>query len=226
MSYSSLVDESKVQLESPQDLSFLQDEVRRFILQETEAKTLSLPDSESFLDEVFQIVKHNIQIAGVDPDKFDGSFEEIDSSLEGRLEDLQIETDNLLVKVAKERREAPQRLLDNLLTSIQGAEDKINTENVSKITEFMANNEIAEELQSESLIDVQVRFISEMQRLQQLTETMPSLVGKIERAQTVLLDSKQKNISPEDELFGDGELTRQKRIALQNDLASKIMNQK
>lgn len=218
---SSSIDESKVQLESPQDLSFLQDEVRRYILQDS---TLSFPDSESFLDEVFQIIKHNIQIAGVDPDKFDGSLEEIDATLECELEDLQIETDKLLVKVAQERREAPQNILNILSSSIQNAEDKINTENVSNITEFTTS---PEELQSgDALVDVQVRFISEMQKLQQLTETMPSLVGKIERAQTVLLDSKQKNINTKDELFGDGELTRQKRIALQNDLASKIMNQK
>lgn len=77
---------------------------------------------------MFSIIANNVQIEGVDYDKLNAEDEiaPIDATLQSHYEQLQLETEDLLVRVTEQRRTCPQLLRDKFTDSVINAKEIIN----------------------------------------------------------------------------------------------------
>lgn len=162
--------------------------------------------------------------------------------LEERLESLQAETDKLLVEITGLRRKCPEEIrerfalgLEDLDRCIPGvgealspleADPRLDQASVDALTHELTR---LRDLNEVSMPSHGVPLFSSLVMVQ----SIPLLVAKLKRAQTVLEDSaKSHHQSPSQSQEGQklpaqlsDMLTRQRRITRQQDLAAKLLAQ-
>lgn len=172
----------------------------------------------------------NVQIDGVDPDQLPPAGvadEQVDVQLESRLEELQLETDKLLVAIAEMRRTCPDSIRRRFALDVEDFE-----RTMSGIGPHLAPDPL--KIQADMDETVVERLVSTLGRLKDLNQSIPALVAKLTRAQTVLSDaSAQGRTAGAGRSAADGirkenlseALNKQRRINRQHDLAAKLLAQ-
>ncbi len=170
-------------------------------------------------------MKENVQIDGVDWDQLpaDGADNPVDAQLEARLEELQSETDRLLVRIADLRRTVPEEVRRRFAYQLEELEHNIpaSAESLYSMEPTTANVSNAAEM-DQTVVDA---LIASLQRLQGMNQSIPQLVAKLQRAQVVLADDPGKGSSPaiSKSLLITDALSRQLRLNRQHELAAKLL---
>lgn len=153
--------------------------------------------------------------------------EQVDVQLESRLEELQLETDKLLVDIAEMRRTCPDSIRRRFALDVEDFERTVSG---------MGPCLTPDPLQIQADMDEAVveRLLSTLGRLRGLNQSIPELVAKLKRAQTVLSDVplqgrtigtlKGAAGSLSNENLTEA-LNKQRRINRQHDLATKLLAQ-
>ncbi|PJF19889.1 Stress response RCI peptide [Paramicrosporidium saccamoebae] len=138
--------------------------------------------------------------------------EEVDSELEAKLEGLQSETDELLVKIAALRRTCPDNIRERFFMQLEDLERAM-----PGVKETLAPMEVNLEMNELALEGL----IQQLEKLKGLNQ----LVAKLRRARTVLTETStlEESKAPAEDL--SDMLSRQRRITRQHDLASKLLAQ-
>lgn len=150
------------------------------------------------------------------------------------METLQLETDKLLVEITEMRRRCPEEVRTKFSLDLEDLE-----RTMPGVREYLSPLEVNPQL-DERAVEGLVAELEKLRTLNQvhssslhspftfpLQQSIPTLVAKLERAQTILNDSTKvveangsAAIKPLSEL-----LCRQRRIARQHDLACRLLSQ-
>jgi len=155
-------------------------------------------------------------------------MEPIDDSLEAKLQELQTETDNLLVQVTRYRKRYPEIAAKNYSIILDKCLQTIDVQ-LERLATDAAQGTIPpkHELPDGLMID----FSFKMEKLAQLQNSIPEIVAKLQRARKVLRDegTRAMKASSEDATLSDNMtenlselINSQRRVEKQLDLAEKI----
>lgn len=179
------------------------------------------------MDEVFAIIGDNIQVDGTELSDLpvNQPDEQVDCQLEGQLETLQVETDQLLVEIAELRRTCPEALQQRFALDMADLERLMPGigETLSPITDIKdgPHLDVAEETTD--------RLVVTLARLRDMNESIPELAAKLKRAQMVFKDTNASNGTGGSSRKNFQELNsmmhKQRRILRQHDLATKLLQQ-
>lgn len=155
-------------------------------------------------------------------------MEPIDDSLEAKLQELQNETDNLLVEVTRYRKRYPEIAAKNYSLTLDKCLQNIDVQLESLATgAAQVNCPPRHELPDGLMID----FSFKMEKLAQLQSSIPEIVAKLQRARKVLKDegTRVMKSSSDDTTMSDNMtenlselINSQRRVEKQLDLANKI----
>lgn len=181
------MEETKVQLESKEDLEYLRAEFAKYV------KEQGIPEGDhEFVERVFAIIRENVQIDGHDweddKEAVEGkpeSEEPIDEELEAKLQGLQEEVDNILAKVARYRREYPKQAKQMLQSQLVEIRQQL---------ERLPQPSVTQTLIAQSLSRAQLaQFEDRVKRLAALRQTIPQVLAKLERGREVILTETAKH---------------------------------
>jgi hypothetical protein len=154
-------------------------------------------------------------------------MEPVDDSLETKLQELQAETDNILVEVTRYRKKYPQIAAKNYSLSLEKAINNVEAQLEQLSGPEMPN--FTQDLPDGLLID----YSFKVEKLSQLQNSIPEILAKLQRARHVLKEEgaralKDAGIQETDENMTENLselINSQRRITKQMDIASKIFQQ-
>lgn len=156
-------------------------------------------------------------------------MEPLDESLESKLQEIQTETDNLLVQVTRYRKKYPQIAAKNYALALDKCLSNVDLqlESLSRPATIAAKQELPDGL----MID----YSFKIEKLSQLKSSIPEIVAKLNRARQVLTEEGARVIkgqtlaAPVNDENATENLSdlinSQRRIERQLDMANKIFQQ-
>lgn len=156
-------------------------------------------------------------------------MEPVDESLEAKLQELQAETDNLLVQVTRYRKQFPQIAAKNYSLSLDKCLQAIDTQ-LAQLA-VPPPGPVDTDVPDGLLIE----YAFKMEKLSQLKTAIPDIVSKLSRARQVLKEEGARAFSASAGSAADNDenatqnlselINSQRRIERQLDLAAKITQQ-